>query len=110
MVTIVENVHQISIEWMNVIEFGEAINNSGQLLVDRFLHELDLAHVKLTDTLNLESLADLSGSLSLSLREDNIDEVVGLWNLVDPLEVVSALRSFHSSDTLILILTLQKLS
>ena len=91
MVTIVQHIHQISVERMNVVQLWEAVNDSSELFIDGLLHKLDLSHVKLANTLDFEALADLGRRLALRLRQHNVDEVVSLRNLSDLLEVVSTL-------------------
>ena len=58
---------------MNVIQLREAFNDTRKLLIQRVLHELDFAHVKLADTLDLETSRDLSRGLSLSLGQGDIN-------------------------------------
>ena len=67
MVTIVEHVHQVSVEGVDIVELGKAIDDARKFLVDGLLHELYFAHVELANALNLEALAHLSGRLALSL-------------------------------------------
>jgi len=88
MVTIIQHVHQVRVERVNIVQLGEAIDNSSQFLIDRLLHELDFAHVKFANSLYLEALADLSRSLALCLGKHNIDQIVGFWDLDDLLEVI----------------------
>ena len=73
---------------MYIVQFGEAINDASQFLIDRLLHELDLSHVELADSLNLEALADLRRCLTLCLRQHNVDQVIGFGDLDDLLEIV----------------------
>ena len=64
------------------------------------MHKLDLTHIELSNTLDLEALADLSRRLSLSFGKDDVDQIVGLWDLGDSFEVVGTLYCCHSSDDL----------
>ena len=89
MVSIVENVHQVSIEGVDVVQLGEAVDDATEFLIHRFLHEFDLSHVELADSLDFETLTDLSRRLALGLRQHNVDQIVSIWDLDDRLEVVS---------------------
>jgi hypothetical protein len=60
---------------MNVIKLGEAINDTSELFIKRILHELDFTHVKLADTLDLETSRDLSRGLSLCLGQGDINQL-----------------------------------
>lgn len=71
MISIVEHIHEISVEGMHVVKFGERINDGLQFLGDGGLHELDLAHVELANTLNLETGRDHGRCLTLGFRERN---------------------------------------
>ena len=88
MVAVVEHVHQVGVERVDVVQLWEAFDDSSQLFIDRLLHEFDFAHVEFADPLNLEALANLGRRLALRLREHNVDQIVGLWDLDNLLEVV----------------------
>jgi len=88
MVLVVQDVHEISIKRMNVIQFWETLDNTGKSLTDSLLHEFYLTHVKLANSLDFEALTDLGRRLALSLGQHNIDEILGLGDLDDLLEVI----------------------
>ena len=88
MITVVEDVHEIRVERVDIVQLGETIDNCGKFLTDCLLHELDLTHVKLADAVDFETLADLRGRLALRLGQHDIDEVVCLGDLDDGFEVV----------------------
>ena len=67
MVSVVQDVHQVRIEGVNIIQLGKAVNNTSELLINGLLHELDFSHVELANALNLESLAHFGGGLALRL-------------------------------------------
>ena len=69
MVLVVEHVHQICVEWVNVVQFWEPVNNSTQFFLESLLHEFNLSHVELSDSLDLETSRDLGGRLPLSFRQ-----------------------------------------
>ena len=73
---------------MYVVQLREAINNASQLLIDRLLHEFDLSHVELANTLDFEALTDLRRCLTLCLRQHNVDKVIGFGDFDNLLEIV----------------------
>ena len=87
-VSIVKDVHEIGVERVDVIQFGEPIDDASQLFVYGLLHEFDLAHVELSDTLDLEACRDLGRGLPLCLRQSDVDQVIRVWNFDDVFEVV----------------------
>jgi len=50
MISIVKNVHQIGIKWMNIIQFWESIDDSLKFFIYTRLHELNFSHVKLPNS------------------------------------------------------------
>ena len=88
MVLIIEDVHEICIEGVDVVQLGELIDDASQLFVDGFLHELNLPHVKLSDSLNFKSLPNDSGRLALGLGKSQVDELSGVRDLRDLLEII----------------------
>ncbi len=88
MVLIIEDVHQVCVERMDIVKLREAVHNASQLLIDDFLHVLDLAHVKLSDTRDLEVSVDLCRSLPLGLGEGDVNKLIGFRDLLDLLEIV----------------------
>ena len=88
-ISVVEHVHQVRVEGVDVIQFGEAVNNSSHLFVDRFSHVLDFSHIELPDALNFEALADLSWCFTLSFGQRYVDELFRAGDLCYLLEVVS---------------------
>lgn len=67
MVSVVQDVHQVSIEWMDVVQFGELCQDGGQLVVVVLLSVFYLSSVELADARDLVMLVDDSGSLPLRL-------------------------------------------
>mmetsp|Transcript_5471 Transcript_5471/g.9261 ORF Transcript_5471/g.9261 Transcript_5471/m.9261 type:complete len:659 (+) Transcript_5471:197-2173(+) len=72
-ISIVKDVHEIGVEGVDVVDLGEAVDDGLQLLVDRLLHELDLAHVELPDPRDFEARRHHGRRLPLGLRERNVD-------------------------------------
>jgi len=75
MIPIVENVHQVGVERMDVFQLGELGQNDGQLLVEAGLSEFDLSHVEGTNSADLEMSVNNGRSLALSLGQDDVGEV-----------------------------------
>lgn len=92
MVAIVQHVHQIGVEGMDVVKFWETINDSAQFFIHSFLHEFNLAHVELSDALDFESLRDNCRRLALSFTQHDVNEVVSLGNFNNLLKVVATLN------------------
>jgi len=88
MIFIVQHVHQISVEGVNIVQFGETIDNRSQFLIDRFLHKLDFTHVEFANSLDFETLAHLCGRLALRLGQHDVDQIVSFGDLDDLLEVI----------------------
>jgi len=61
-VLVVENVKQAREERVKVVEDGELGEDTTELLVEGVLGELDLAHVEVTDTRNLEAGGLVAGT------------------------------------------------
>ena len=55
MVSIVKDIHQVGVKGVDVVHFWEALDDARQFLIYCLLHEFDFTHVKLSDTLDLES-------------------------------------------------------
>lgn len=87
-VPVVENVHEVGVERMNIVELRKFVQDGRQLVVERLLGEFDLSRVELANSGYLEVLADDGGRLALGAREDDIDEILGGGNHRDLLEVV----------------------
>lgn len=73
MVSVVDDVDEIGVEGVNVVKFGETVEELTEPFVDGFSAEFDLTHVKVTDTLDVVAGTDDGGCLSLSTGEDDVD-------------------------------------
>ena len=73
-VFVVEYVQLVCVERMDVVELGEAIDNSLQFFIDSGLSELDLSHIEPSDSIDLKLLVDFSRSLSVRFGEDNVNK------------------------------------
>ena len=98
-IAVVEHVHQVGVEGVDVVQLREPLDDSCQLLIDSLLHELDFAHVELADSLDLEALTDLGRRLTLRFRQHDVDQIAGLRDLHDLLEVVRTLH--HQKQSLV---------
>ena len=88
MVFVVQNVHKISVERMDVFQLGKVLQDLSQLLGEILLGEFDLPHVKTADARNFVMLVDNCRGLPLGLGEDNVGEVGAGGDNTDLLEVV----------------------
>ena len=50
MVLVIKNIEEVAVEWMNVFNFGEAFEDVGDFFVESLLTELNLTHVKGSDS------------------------------------------------------------
>lgn len=88
MVPVIENIHEVTVERMDVLQLGELGENDGQLLIETGLGEFDLPHVKSANSTNLEVAMDHGRGLALGLGQDDVGEVAGGRDDRDLLEVV----------------------
>ena len=64
-IAVVEDVHEVSVEWVHVFDLGELCEDSAKLLGKVGLREFDLAHVKSADPRYLELFVDLRGVMNM---------------------------------------------
>ena len=96
MVFVIEHVHKVSIERVNVVQLRELVQHGRQLVVKVLLSELDFSGVELPDSGDLVVFVDHSRGLALSLGQDDVYEVLGRRYDSDLLEVVvSHLEADH---------------
>lgn len=88
MVLVVEDIHQVRIERMDIFQFRELAQNLSQLFVEVGLGELHLSHVKRTDPGDFEVTMHHCGSFALCLGQNHVREVFRRWHDGDFLEVV----------------------
>ena len=88
MVFVVQNVHKICVERMDVFQLGKVLQDLSQLLGEILLGEFDLPHVKTADARNFVMFVDDCRGLPLGLGEDNVGEVGAGGDNTDLLEVV----------------------
>ena len=89
MVSIVQHVHEITVERMDVVQLGEAVDDGSQLFVQGRLHKFDLAHVEFANTRNVEACGDHGRCLALSLRQTDVHQLGRVRDLLDLLKVVA---------------------
>merc|ERR1712180_2962 len=93
MILIVQHVHEISIEWMDILHAGEISDDLSELVMVVLLCELDLSEIEASYAGDVVLLVDDGGGLALGFGEDDIDEILGGGDHLDLLEVV--LRRRH---------------
>ena len=77
MISVVEDVHEVAVEWVHILNLGELCENSSKLLGKVGLSEFDLSHVKCADSRYLVLLVDLGGeknALQLVLIPSKFDK------------------------------------
>jgi hypothetical protein len=65
MILVVKDIKQVAVERMDVLDFGEVLQNVGDLFVKGLLAELDLAHVERSDSTDCITWMDDGGGFSL---------------------------------------------
>mmetsp|Transcript_45283 Transcript_45283/g.98246 ORF Transcript_45283/g.98246 Transcript_45283/m.98246 type:complete len:420 (-) Transcript_45283:60-1319(-) len=88
MVPVVEHIAQVRIERVNIVDHREILQDFCELFVECGLRVLDLAHVKRTNTSDLELGVNLGGRLPLHPRQHDINEIFGIWYGLDFFEFV----------------------
>ena len=87
-VLVVQDVHEVGVERMDVVQLRELGHHRRQPVVERLLGELHLPRVELPDAGDLEVAVDDGGRLSLGLGQDNVHKVLGGRDNCYLLEVV----------------------
>ena len=88
MVPVVQDVHEVSVERVNIVKLRKLGQNGGEFVVKRLLGELDLSGVKPTNSGYFEVLADDGRSFPLGARENYVDKVLRGGHHSDLLEIV----------------------
>jgi hypothetical protein len=79
---------------MNILYFGEIVNDFCEFIVESILSEFDFPHVKASDTADFKVGSNYSRSLPLCFRQSDVDQVSSIRNPSDGLEVVIHLNIF----------------
>ena len=87
-VPVVEDVHQICVERVDVLQLWKLGQDDGQLLVEAGLRKLDLAHVESPDSADLEVPVHHRRRFPLRLGQDDVGEVLRRRDDGNLLEVV----------------------
>merc|ERR1719160_1457480 len=87
-IAVIQDVTEVCVEGMDIIDAWEFSEYLAELLIVRGLTELDLAHVEVADACDFEARMDDSGSLPIRLGQDNVDELLGIRNYLELLELV----------------------
>ena len=88
MVTIVEYITQVSVEWVNLIQARELIEDTRELVMVGLLRELDLARVECADARDGPSAVAHSWRLALRAGQYYVDKVFVGGHWCHPLKVV----------------------
>ena len=88
MIPVVEHIHEVTVERMDVLQLGELGENDRQLLIETGLGEFDFPHVEGANSADLEVAMDHGRGLALGLGQDDVGEVAGGRNDRNLLEVV----------------------
>lgn len=89
MVLVIEYVEEVSVEWMDVFDFGEVFEHVSDFFVQSLLTELDFPHVERSDSADGITWVDDCRGFSLCLRQNYIDKLCGRWNDLDCFEIVA---------------------
>ena len=76
MVLLVQSVHQVSVEWMQIVDVWKLLQDFVALFDKPFCSELHLTHVESSDTLDLEPHSDDGWGFSLGPVQDNVKHVI----------------------------------
>ena len=88
MILIVQDIEEISKEWMDIIELRKSSEDSVEFIMNRLLSEFNLSHVETSNTANGITWMDDCWCLSLCLRKHNIDHVLCRRDRLDSFENV----------------------
>eukprot|EP01085_Mycamoeba_gemmipara_P002450 Mycagemm_TRINITY_DN7815_c0_g1::TRINITY_DN7815_c0_g1_i1::g.2450::m.2450 type:complete len:176 gc:universal TRINITY_DN7815_c0_g1_i1:531-4(-) len=97
-VAVVEYIDEISVEGVDVIEYGELVQNDGELIVIALRRELHLPDVETPDTLDRVALVHNCRSFALCLGEDDVHKVLRGGHLRDLLEVIDHHRRAEGAE------------
>jgi len=76
-VCIVEGIHEIFVERVNVCQLREAIEDSLELFAKSLGGEFDFSNIEGSYTINLEAATDLCWKATLRAAEDDVEEFLG---------------------------------
>mmetsp|Transcript_19433 Transcript_19433/g.74612 ORF Transcript_19433/g.74612 Transcript_19433/m.74612 type:complete len:651 (-) Transcript_19433:57-2009(-) len=87
-VPVVQHVHEIGVERVDLVEDREVIEDTRELVVEVLLRILDLPHVELPDSADSIALVNDRWRLPVGLRQDDVNEVVRAGHDLNLFEVV----------------------
>mmetsp|Transcript_14775 Transcript_14775/g.32614 ORF Transcript_14775/g.32614 Transcript_14775/m.32614 type:complete len:267 (+) Transcript_14775:1428-2228(+) len=87
-VSVVQDVHKVCVEGVDVVQAGEVLQHRAQFLANRLLREFDLTHVEVADARDLVARVDDGGCAALRAGEHDVDHLHRAGNGRDFLKVV----------------------
>lgn len=99
-ITVIQDMHQITVEGMDIIDLREFDEDVSELFVDGLLGEFDLLHVELTNTRDVVTLVDDGRSLTLGFGKNDINKVLCGRNSSDALVIETGTGHFKKKRIL----------
>mmetsp|Transcript_36018 Transcript_36018/g.76805 ORF Transcript_36018/g.76805 Transcript_36018/m.76805 type:complete len:233 (-) Transcript_36018:65-763(-) len=87
-IAIVQDVAEISVEGMDVVDLREVLQDLAELFAIRSLTELNLPHVEVSNSGNLEARVDHSRGLAVGLGQTYVHELLRRGDGLDLFELV----------------------
>lgn len=72
MILVVQHVHLICVERMNVVQLWEPVNDFWEFFIDGGLREFDFSHVEFTNSGDFELMVDFCGGFTVCFWEDDV--------------------------------------
>lgn len=82
MILVVQDIHEISIEGMDIVQFGEILDDLGESVMHILLGVFHLSHVKTPYPRDFVPLVNYSGGLPLCLGQHYIDKVLKIKSVL----------------------------
>jgi len=83
MVLVVEHIHEVSIERMNIVEAWKIIENLLKTFMESGLGKFDFAHVKCANACDGQTLVDDGRCLALDVGEHGVNKHLRCWHGLD---------------------------
>jgi hypothetical protein len=90
-VLVIKHIKQIAIERVDVLDLGEVLQDVCNFFIQSLLAELDLAHVKRSDSTDCIARVYDGGCFSLSLWQNDVDQLCGWGDYLYRFEIVAHL-------------------
>lgn len=82
MILVVENVHEVRVEGMNLFDFGKFVEHERETIVKALLREFHLTHVERTYACDLVVFVHYGRRFSLGFRQDQVDKLLLVYFLI----------------------------